>query len=332
MDIKSKNYFNTDASRWLAVQSRNPQAATSFVYCVKTTGITCRPTCKARLARRSNVIFHDSYADACVAGFRACKRCRPDIEVYDPQKDVIASACKSIAEAESTGNGPEDRTGERSGVRLEDLATKAGLTKSHFHRVFKKVTGVTPRIYAINLRAEKLLEMGSPPSPGGSTPELSSSGSSRGDGDLQFSSISPWSQLGVNGAEDLVTVDFESSRFGIAGDIDASGCAYSGTMPSAMNQSIFVKDIEYTIQPWASGFVLIAATKDGICWLEAGHSMTQLSESLANEFPLAKIRLNTWPEASETEITDIQRAMFSTVMEALINPTGRTLDISFDVQ
>jgi methylphosphotriester-DNA--protein-cysteine methyltransferase len=193
MDIKSKNYYNTDASRWLAVQSRNPQAAIAFVYCVKTTGVSCRPTCKARLARRSNVIFHDSYADACAAGFRACKRCRPDIEVYDPQKDVIASACKSIAEAEDAGNGRGGGNRKRNGVRLEELATKAGLTKSHFHRVFKKVMGVTPRIYAVNLRAEKLLEMGSSSPPGGSTPELSSAGSSRTDGDLQSASLSPWS-------------------------------------------------------------------------------------------------------------------------------------------
>jgi methylphosphotriester-DNA--protein-cysteine methyltransferase len=332
MDIKSKNYFNTDASRWLAVQSRNPQAATAFVYCVKTTGVVCRPTCKARLARRSNVIFHDSYADACAAGFRACKRCRPEIEVYDPQKDVVASACRSIAEAEGVENGLGSGKGEKNGVRLEELATKAGLTKSHFHRVFKKITGVTPRIYAVNLRAEKLLEIGSSSPPGGSTPELSSAESSRGDGDMQSASLSPWSQSEVDGVEGLVTIDFESSKVEIAGDIDASGCIYLETLSSTMNQSIFAKDIEYTIQPWASGFVLIAATKDGICWLEAGHSMAELSQSLADKFPLAKITLNTWPEESVTHRTNNQHRMFSTVMEALINPTGRTLDISFDVQ
>jgi hypothetical protein len=136
----------------------------------------------------------------------------------------------------------------------------------------------------------------------------------------------------VNGVKDLVTIDFESSRVGISGDIDASGHIYLETVPSTMNQSIFTKDIAYTIQSWASGFVLIAATKDGICWLEAGHSMAELSQSLANEFPLAKITLNTWPEESVTHTTDNQRGMFSIVMEALINPTGRTLDISFDVQ
>lgn len=92
------------------------------------------------------------------------------------------------------------------------------------------------------------------------------------------------------------------------------------------------KEIEYTIQPWATGFVLIAATKAGICWLGAGNSAPELNETLRQKFPLADINISAWPETSQLEATSCATYfMFSEVMEALINPTGKILDISFDV-
>ena len=64
--------------RWKRVQARDKGADGSFVYSVKTTGVYCRPSCSARPARPENVAFHARPEEAVAAGFRACKRCKPD--------------------------------------------------------------------------------------------------------------------------------------------------------------------------------------------------------------------------------------------------------------
>src|SRR6516164_7519467 len=69
--------FDSEAERWTAVRQRDRAADGQFVFSVKTTGVYCRPSCAARPARRENVAFHATPADAERAGFRACKRCRP---------------------------------------------------------------------------------------------------------------------------------------------------------------------------------------------------------------------------------------------------------------
>jgi AraC family transcriptional regulator of adaptative response/methylated-DNA-[protein]-cysteine methyltransferase len=70
--------FASDDERWEAVCARDPGAIGAFVHGVVTTGVYCRPSCPARLPRRENVRFHATCADAQRAGFRPCKRCRPD--------------------------------------------------------------------------------------------------------------------------------------------------------------------------------------------------------------------------------------------------------------
>ena len=125
----------TTSQRWQAVQSRDSAATSSFVYCVKTTGIYCRPDCKARLARRSNVEFHENALEAARMGFRPCKRCRPELTSWCPQTQMVAKACEVIRK--SRGEGRE--------IGLTELAKQVGMTKSHFHRVFRKTTGKTPR-------------------------------------------------------------------------------------------------------------------------------------------------------------------------------------------
>src|ERR1700755_2460025 len=68
----------TNDPRWLAVVKRQETADGTFYYAVKTTGVYCRPSCAARLARPENVQFHRTCKDAENAGFRPCKRCKPD--------------------------------------------------------------------------------------------------------------------------------------------------------------------------------------------------------------------------------------------------------------
>jgi methylphosphotriester-DNA--protein-cysteine methyltransferase len=135
--------FSTNTSRWAALQSRNPLAHDAFIYSVITTKIYCRPTCPSRLARRANITFHNTAAEAEADGFRPCKRCHPDSKTTqdDPQKIAVAKACELIKK-EAEGGGKWN---------VKALATEVGLTESHFCRVFKKVAGITVGEYRTSL-------------------------------------------------------------------------------------------------------------------------------------------------------------------------------------
>ncbi|PKY05426.1 hypothetical protein P168DRAFT_303227 [Aspergillus campestris IBT 28561] len=129
----------TPAARWQAVVNRDT-TATTFVYAVLTTKIYCRPSCPARLARRANIQFYDTPSQAETAGFRPCKRCKPEgLQAVNPQTRFIETACQRIRSAIKDGSARPT---------LRELADEAALTPSHFHRVFKKMTGVTPGQYA----------------------------------------------------------------------------------------------------------------------------------------------------------------------------------------
>ena|ERR1700686_3534288 len=86
--------------RWADVVARDPEA--SFFYSVKTTGVYCRPSCAARLARPENVQFYRTREDAEQDGFRPCKRCKPDqASPAEQLAEKIASACRLIESAET---------------------------------------------------------------------------------------------------------------------------------------------------------------------------------------------------------------------------------------
>src|SRR5689334_16926318 len=92
--------YRTPAERWDAVVHREKNADDAFVYSVKTTGVYCRPSCPARLARRENVDFHLTPQHAERAGFRPCKRCKPNgPTAHDEQAALVAKACKIISDA-----------------------------------------------------------------------------------------------------------------------------------------------------------------------------------------------------------------------------------------
>jgi len=92
-----------DDARWEAVVARDASFDGQFYYSVATTGVYCRPSCAARLAKCSNISFHDTAADAERAGFRPCKRCKPDGPSLDQQHaEKVAEACRLIETAEDT--------------------------------------------------------------------------------------------------------------------------------------------------------------------------------------------------------------------------------------
>lgn len=130
--------------RWSAVVARDASADGTFFYSVRTTGVYCRPSCAARIARPENVAFHATAADAERAGFRPCKRCRPDQPSRAQQNAaVVADLCRFIESAETPPT-------------LDQLAQRAGISVFHLHRIFKQATGVTPRAYAAAHRVNRM--------------------------------------------------------------------------------------------------------------------------------------------------------------------------------
>lgn len=112
-----------------------------FVGAVKTTGIYCKPSCPARRPLRENVEFFRTADEARVAGYRACMRCKPDAVGRD--REAVAAALKLLETAEES-------------LSLEELAETVGYAPHHFHRLFKRDTGVTPAAYARSLRVKRV--------------------------------------------------------------------------------------------------------------------------------------------------------------------------------
>jgi AraC family transcriptional regulator of adaptative response/methylated-DNA-[protein]-cysteine methyltransferase len=135
---------DSDQLLWQAVVARDKSHDGVFYYSVASTSVYCRPSCSARLPNRSNVRFHATCADAEAAGFRPCKRCKPNQPaLHEAHAAIVAAACRLIEEAEDAPS-------------LEALAEASGLSPFHFHRVFKTVAGVTPKAYAVAHRQKRV--------------------------------------------------------------------------------------------------------------------------------------------------------------------------------
>ena len=136
---------NTESDpRWASIVARDAKADGTFYYSVQTTGVFCKPSCASKLARPENVRFHLSIEAAQAAGFRACKRCRPGtapLSVYHAEK--VTAACRCIEQSELAPS-------------LATLAQQSGLSAHHFHRVFKNLTGLTPKAYANAHRGQRV--------------------------------------------------------------------------------------------------------------------------------------------------------------------------------
>ena len=130
----------TDAERWEAVIRRDARFDGTFVLAVRSTGIYCRPSCSARKPRRDNVAFYDDAEAAESAGFRPCKRCRPNALSADAE--IVERACEYIRSCEGTPT-------------LAEIGAHVGLSQFHLQRVFKRVMGVSPKQYADLCRVER---------------------------------------------------------------------------------------------------------------------------------------------------------------------------------
>ncbi len=228
-----------DEARWAAVQRRDRGADGSFYYSVRTTGVYCRPSCPARLARRENVSFHRSCEEAERAGFRPCKRCRPD-EAGLPERRAaaVAKACRLIETTEEM-------------LDLEALAKSVSMSRFHFHRVFKSLTGVTPRAYAAAHRAQRLRE------------ELPGSRS--------------------------VTEAIYGAGFNSSGRFYSSSSQVLGMTPTRFRAGGRGASIRFAVGECSLGSIVVAATDKGVCAILLGDEPEALVDDLQDRFPEAKL-------------------------------------------
>lgn len=134
--------YQTDTDRWDAVTRRDAHADGAFFYAVATTGVFCHPSCASRLPRRENVAFYDTADEARAAGFRPCKRCRPDGLPRDMA--IVERACAAL------DADPQAR------VTLAQLSEAVHVSPFHLQRLFKRVVGVSPREYQAARRGAAL--------------------------------------------------------------------------------------------------------------------------------------------------------------------------------
>jgi AraC family transcriptional regulator, regulatory protein of adaptative response / methylated-DNA-[protein]-cysteine methyltransferase len=127
----------TEDQAWDAVLARDPAADAEMVYAVTTTGVFCRPTCPSRRPSRSNVVFFPDPATAVRAGYRPCRRCRPQ------QRHTDAAFVERVS-----ASLKRDRP-----VTLSELGRLTGRSPFTVERTFKRVLGVTPAQYQRQRRA-----------------------------------------------------------------------------------------------------------------------------------------------------------------------------------
>ena len=133
---------NLDDIRWRAVQGRDKSVTDVFVYAVATTGIFCRPGCGSRTPRRDNVEFFSSALNATAAGYRACRRCRPDVQrVHDASLVAVISLCRLLERDDAVDVGA--------------AAAQWGYSERHLRRRFSEVVGVPITSYARAQRAQR---------------------------------------------------------------------------------------------------------------------------------------------------------------------------------
>jgi AraC family transcriptional regulator of adaptative response/methylated-DNA-[protein]-cysteine methyltransferase len=231
--------YSTDDARWDAVVRRDAAADGRFVYSVRSTGVYCRPSCGSRRARRENVAFHADPAAAERAGFRPCKRCNPaGASTAQQQAALVAQACRAIETAEEM-------------PRLDALAESAGLSPYHFHRVFKAVTGLTPRAYAAAHRHQRLRDR--------------LPGSAR------------------------VTDAIYDAGYGSNGRFYATSTEVLGMTPGRFRTGGPGAAVRFAVGQCSLGAILVAATDKGVCAILLGDEPEALVHDLQDRFPRAEL-------------------------------------------
>jgi AraC family transcriptional regulator of adaptative response/methylated-DNA-[protein]-cysteine methyltransferase len=231
--------FASDDPRWACVLARDRSADGAFWYSVSTTGIYCRPSCPSRTANPKNVQLYDTLAAAKATGFRPCKRCKPDGRSLEEENAVIvARACRLIEDSEET-------------LSLSGLASTIGLSQSHLHRVFKSVTGLTPKAYATAHRGAKLRK------------GLVSS--------------------------DSVTEAIYDAGYGSSSRFYEKSTGLLGMTPTQYRAGGLNEEIRFAVGESSLGAILVASSAKGVVAILLGNDPELLVRDLQDRFPRAKL-------------------------------------------
>jgi len=276
---------------WAALASRDSGADGAFVYAVRTTGVYCRPGCSSRPPRRENVAFYATPAVAEEAGFRPCKRCRPNEgSAGERRVAAIGRACALIRARDTLPS-------------LTELADAAGISRFHFHRVFKEITGTTPREWGTAHRLGRFAER-------------------------------------LDNGESVAEAVY-GAGFGASSRAYEAAPNGLGMTPGARRHGGRGETIRFTTVETGLGWALVAATERGICMTALGDERPALEAELRRRFPAALIwpadaKLTAWAEQIVGFITrpdaqpDLPLDIRGTAFQALVwralqkIPPGRT--------
>lgn len=226
--------------RWQAVVARDRAYDGRFYCSVATTGVYCRPSCAARRANPKNVRFHPTCADAEKAGFRPCKRCRPNQpEGVDPHTVKVAEACRMLETADAAPS-------------LGELARSNGFSPSHFHRLFKSLTGLTPKAYAKASRARRMRDL-------------------------------------LARRDTTVTAAIYNAGFGSSGRFYEAADRMLGMTPTQYRAGGARTEIRFAIGDCSVGAILVARSERGVCAILLGDDPGKLARDLQDRFPHAEL-------------------------------------------
>jgi AraC family transcriptional regulator of adaptative response/methylated-DNA-[protein]-cysteine methyltransferase len=236
---------------WAALCAHDASQDGQWFYSVKTTGGYCRPGCASRRPLRKNVAFHETREAAEAAGFRPCKRCRPNEgSIADRHIAAVERACALVRSRDTLPT-------------LEELAEAAHISRFHFHRVFKDVTGTTPREWGRAYRLGRFTDR-------------------------------------LDAGEDIAAATY-AAGFGASSRVYEAAPAALGMTPAARQKGGRGETIRYTVVETAVGHAMVAATAKGICMTALGDDRAALEVELRRRFPAALIwpadaQLADWAE------------------------------------
>ncbi|MFA5120227.1 methylated-DNA--[protein]-cysteine S-methyltransferase [Zavarzinia sp.] len=253
-----------------------------FIYGVTTTGVACRPGCASRRPRRENVRFFSTLAEAEAAGFRPCKRCRPDQSLGAAAGRAAAAVEKACALIRDTLAAGE------AAPTLGALAEAVHLSPFHFQRLFKRLTGLSPRDYAAGCKQGRLV-----------------AALARGD--------------------DVAGALYEAG-FGAASHAYRAVKEATGTTPARLKAGGF--DLAFGIVDTLLGRTLVAATEQGVAALFMGDEDEPLIADLARRFPRARIRRDEAALAPVLEAVKTRAASPSSGGELPLDLRGTAFEIS----
>jgi AraC family transcriptional regulator of adaptative response/methylated-DNA-[protein]-cysteine methyltransferase len=219
------------------VASRDAAADGRFVYAVVTTGIYCRPSCPTPTPLRRNVRFFPDNAAAEAAGFCACKRCRPTLA--SPLAWHVAAVGKACAILSASARAPS----------LAAVADDVGVSRFHFHRVFKEVLGTTPGDYFMAVRWRRLAQ--------------------------SLASGRPVTEAIYGAGYGSISRAYENAR------------KVLGMTPAARRAGGAGIRVRFTVVEQGIRQVLVAATDEGVCAIEFGDDPAELEARLRRYLPAA---------------------------------------------